>query len=277
MLTTEVENYPGFPEPIMGPELMQRFREQAKRMGVNLRSGSATGARLDGPPHTIIIDGEIEIVADAVIVATGASAMWLGLENEQRLRGRGVSSCAVCDGFFFRGEKVAVVGGGDTACEDALYLSNICPEVHMLVRRNQMRASKIMQERVKSKPNIIIHWNTVVKDVLGKDQVEGVLVYNRAEEQELVLDVKALFVAIGHKPNSEFLRGQIEMDEQGYIITRPGSTHTSVEGVFAAGDVHDKVYRQAITAAASGCMAALDAERWLSKWEVERASKQKVS
>jgi thioredoxin reductase (NADPH) len=206
-----------------------------------------------------------ELLAEAVIIATGSSPKELGLEAEKRLYGAGVSACAVCDGYFFREQPVAVVGGGDTACEEALYLSKLCSEVHMLVRRDEMRASKIMQERVKSTPNIHIHWNTVTVDVIGEKYVEAVRVRNRITGEEKEIPIRGFFVAIGHQPNTEIFRGQLELDPQGYIITQPKSTRTNIEGVFAAGDVQDPVYRQAVTAAGTGCMAALDAERWLSE------------
>ncbi|SFV34036.1 thioredoxin-disulfide reductase [Thermoflavifilum thermophilum] len=269
-ITTEVENYPGYPDGVQGPEMMQDFEKQARRMGADIRFGIVTAVDLSKRPFRVIVDEEKEITADALIIATGASAKWLGLESEQRLNGRGVSACAVCDGFFFRGKEVAIVGGGDTACEEALYLSKLCTQVHMLVRRDQMRASQIMQERVKHTPNIRIYWNTQTVDILGEDKVEGVKIKNTVTGEERVIPVSAFFVAIGHQPNSQLFAGQLDMDENGYIRTRPGSTYTSVEGVFACGDVQDKIYRQAVTAAGSGCMAALDAERYLSAQEHAR-------
>jgi len=264
-ITTEVENYPGYPEGVQGPEMMIDFEKQAKRMGADIRYGIATKVDFSGHPHKVWIDDEKLIEADAVIICTGASAKWLGLPGEQRLNGFGVSACAVCDGFFFRGKEVAIVGAGDTAAEEALYLSKICSTVHMLVRRDEMRASKVMQERVRNTPNIKIYFNTETEDVLGEDKVTGVRVRNNKSGEIIEIPVSAFFVAIGHQPNSEIFKDYLEMDETGYIKTIPGTTKTNVEGVFAAGDVQDKIYRQAITAAGSGCMAALDAERYLGE------------
>lgn len=266
-ITTEVENYPGYPEGVQGPEMMVDFEKQATRMGADIRYGTATAADLSTQPFRITIDEEKIIEADALIISTGASARWLNLESEQRLNGYGVSACAVCDGFFFKNLEVAIVGAGDTACEEALYLSKICSTVHMLVRRDEMRASKIMQERVEKTSNIILYWNTETVEVLGETKVESVKVRNNKTGKESVIPVSAFFVAIGHTPNSAIFKGQLEMDDQGYIITQNGSTKTNIEGVFASGDVQDRIYRQAVTAAASGCMAALDAERYLSSKE----------
>ena len=266
-ITTEVENYPGYPAGIQGPEMMVDFEKQAVRMGADIRYGTATAADFSRRPFRVTIDEEHHIEADAVIISTGASAKWLDLESEQRLNGYGVSACAVCDGFFFKSQEVAIVGAGDTACEEALYLSKICSSVHMLVRRNEMRASKVMQERVEKTSNIIVYWNTETLEVLGENKVTGVRVRDRKTKKETVIPVGAFFVAIGHSPNSGIFKGQIDMDEQGYIRTVPGSTRTNIEGVFAAGDVQDKTYRQAVTAAGSGCMAALDAERYLGALE----------
>jgi thioredoxin reductase (NADPH) len=266
-ITTEVENYPGYAEGIQGPEMMMDFEKQAKRMGADIRFGVATAADLSARPFRITIDEEKIIEAEALIIATGASAKWLNLESEQRLNGHGVSACAVCDGFFFKGQEAAIVGAGDTACEEALYLAKICSTVHMLVRRNEMRASVIMQQRVDKTPNIIVYWDTETVEVLGSEKVEGVKIRNRKTGKESVIPVGAFFVAIGHTPNSDIFKGQLEMDSQGYIKTISGSTRTTVEGVFAAGDVQDKTYRQAVTAAGSGCMAALDAERYLEAQE----------
>jgi thioredoxin reductase (NADPH) len=263
-ITTEVENYPGFPEGIQGPELMVHFEKQAERMGADLRYGLATKVDFSSLPYKVWIDDEKCIEADAVIIATGASAKWLNIPSEQRLNGYGVSACAVCDGFFFRGKEVAIVGAGDTAAEEALYLSKLCSTVHMLVRRDEMRASKVMQDRVKNAENIKIYWNTETDEVLGEKTVEGVRLKNRGSGEEQVIPVKGFFVAIGHTPNSDVFKDWLEMDESGYILTQPGTAKTNVEGVFAAGDVQDKIYRQAVTAAGSGCMAALDAERYLS-------------
>lgn len=263
-ITTEVENYPGFPEGVQGPELMIHFEKQAQRMGADLRYGLATKVDFSQQPYKVWIDDEKLIEADAVVIATGASAKWLNIESEQRLNGYGVSACAVCDGFFFRGKEVAIVGAGDTAAEEALYLSKLCSVVHMFVRRDEMRASKVMQERVKNTPNIKIYWNTETEEVLGEKKVEGVRINNTVTGEKQEFPIQGFFVAIGHTPNSEIFKPFLEMDEAGYIKTVPGTSKTNIEGVFAAGDVQDKIYRQAVTAAGSGCMAALDAERYLS-------------
>ncbi len=233
-------------------------------MGADIRYGLATKVDFSGYPLQVWIDEEKLIEADSVIIATGASAKWLGLASEQRLNGSGVSACAVCDGFFFRGKEVAIVGAGDTAAEEALYLSKLCTKVHMIVRRDQMRASKVMQERVFRTENIQVYWNTETDEVLGDAKVEGVRIRNNQTGESTVIPVAGFFVAIGHQPNSEIFKGWLEMDEAGYIKTQSGSTRTNIEGVYAAGDVQDKIYRQAVTAAGSGCMAALDAERFLS-------------
>lgn len=264
-ITTEVENYPGYPDGIQGPEMMIHFEKQATRMGADIRYGIATAVDFSARPLKVQIDEEKWIAADSVIISTGASAKWLGLESEQRLNGFGVSACAVCDGFFFKGKDVAIVGAGDTAAEEALYLSKICSQVHMIVRRGEMRASKIMQERVLNAPNIRIYWNSETDEVLGQQKVEAVRIHNNQTGEKTEIPVSAFFVAIGHQPNSDIFKGWIDMDEAGYIKTVPGSSKTNVEGVFAAGDVQDKIYRQAVTAAGSGCMAALDAERYLSE------------
>jgi len=263
--TTDVENYPGYPEGVQGPQMMEDFRKQAERFGTKVIYEVIEKVDFTGPIHKLWTTSGKEIHAHAVIIATGASAKWLGLPSEERLKNKGVSACAVCDGFFFRGKEMAVVGGGDSACEEALYLSKISPKVHMLVRRDEMRASKIMQQRVFNTPNIEVHWNTVVDEILGDEQVEGVRVLNRQTGEKTVLPVHAVFIAIGHTPNTSPFKGWIDMDEQGYILTKGKSTHTNVKGVFAAGDCQDKIYRQAVTAAGSGCMAALDAERYLSE------------
>ncbi len=263
--TTDVENYPGYPEGVQGPQMMEDFRKQAERFGTKVVYEVIEKVDFTGPVHKLWTTSGKEIQAHAVIIATGASAKWLGLPSEERLKNKGVSACAVCDGFFFRGKEMAVVGGGDSACEEALYLSKISPKVHMLVRRDEMRASKIMQQRVFNTPNIEVHWNTVVDEILGDDQVEGVRVLNRQTGEKTVLPVHAVFIAIGHTPNTAPFKGWIDMDEQGYILTKGKSTHTNVKGVFAAGDCQDKIYRQAVTAAGTGCMAALDAERYLSE------------
>lgn len=263
-ITTEVENYPGYPEGIQGPEMMVNFEKQAARMGTDIRYGLATKVDFSGPIHKVEIDEEKWIAAHSVIISTGASAKWLGLESEQRLNGFGVSACAVCDGFFFKGKVVAIVGAGDTAAEEALYLSKICSKVHMIVRRDEMRASKVMQERVKSNPTIQIHWNSETDEIIGQNKVEAVRLVNTKTGLKEEIAISAFFVAIGHSPNSSIFKGWISMDETGYITTIPGTSKTNIEGVFAAGDVQDKTYRQAVTAAGSGCIAALDAERYLS-------------
>ncbi|HAS41348.1 MAG TPA: thioredoxin-disulfide reductase, partial [Microscillaceae bacterium] len=269
MLTSDVENFPGYAEGIMGPQMMEDLRKQAARFGADIRMGLATSVDFSGQLHKVIIDDKHEITAKAVIISTGASAKWLGLESELRLRdaGGGVSSCAVCDGFFFKDQDVVVVGGGDSATEEASYLSKICNKVYLLVRRDEMRASKIMQQRVINKDNIEILWNTVTEEVLGDNQVEAVRVKNTVTNELTDLKASAFFVAIGHKPNTDIFKGYIEMDETGYILTENGTSKTNIEGVFASGDVQDKDYRQAITAAGSGCMAALDAERYIAEKE----------
>jgi thioredoxin reductase (NADPH) len=262
-ITTEVENYPGYADGVQGPEMMVHFEKQAARMGTDIRYGLATAVDFSANPFRVQVDEEKWLEADSVIIATGASAKWLGLESEQKLNGFGVSACAVCDGFFFRGKDVAIVGAGDTAAEEALYLSKLCSNVHMLIRKDVMRASKVMQERVLKTPNIKIHWNTETLEILGEKTVSGVKVQNNQTGEISEIPVSGFFVAIGHEPNSTIFKGWLEMDEAGYIKTVPGSSRTNVEGVFAAGDVQDKIYRQAVTAAGSGCMAALDAERYL--------------
>ena len=265
MTTTDVENYPGYPDAVTGPQMMADFQKQAERVGTEVRFGLITKVDFSGKVHKVWVDDEKEIHANAVIIATGAKAKWLGLSSEERLNGRGVSACAVCDGFFYKGKKVAIVGAGDTACEEALYLSNLCPEVHMIVRSEKMRASKIMQDRVLKTANIKVYWNTETEEVLGADKVEGVRLKNKTTNEVHDVAVEGFFVAIGHKPNSDIFKGWLDMDETGYIQTVPGSTRTNISGVFAAGDVQDKVYRQAVTSAGSGCMAALDAERYLAE------------
>lgn len=262
-ITTEVENYPGYPNGIQGPEMMVDFEKQAKRMGADIRYGLATKVDFTGPIHKVWIDEETLIEANSVIICTGASAKWLGIESEQRLNGYGVSACAVCDGFFHKGKEVAIVGAGDTAAEEALYLSKICSTVHMLIRKNAMRASKIMQDRVLQTPNIKIYWHTETEEILGDKKVEAVRVRNHQSKEITTIPISGFFVAIGHQPNSEIFKEWLDMDDAGYIKTIPGTSKTNVQGVFAAGDVQDKIYRQAVTAAGSGCMAALDAERYL--------------
>jgi thioredoxin reductase (NADPH) len=263
-ITTEVENYPGYPDGIQGPEMMVEFEKQATRMGADIRFGLATKVDFSSKPFKVWIDEEKEIHADSVIIATGASAKWLGIESEQRLNGYGVSACAVCDGFFFRGKEVAIVGAGDTAAEEAHYLSKLCTTVHMFIRKDEMRASKVMQDRVKNTPNIKIYWNTDTDEILGETKVEAVRIKNNKSGETTEIPISGFFVAIGHQPNSSIFNGFINMDEAGYINTIPGTSKTNIEGVFACGDVQDKTYRQAVTAAGSGCMAALDAERYLS-------------
>jgi thioredoxin reductase (NADPH) len=265
-ITTDVENYPGYPEGVQGPQMMMDFEAQARRFGADIRYGLATKVDFsDSTLHKVWIDGDHLIESPTVIIATGAAAKWLGLESEQRLNGHGVSACAVCDGFFFRNQEVAIVGGGDTACEEASYLAKLCKKVYMIVRRDELRASVIMQERVKSLPNIEILWNTETEEVLGTNEVVGVKVKNVQTGASTQLDVTGFFVAIGHKPNTDIFKEYIDMDAAGYIQTVKGSTKTNITGVFACGDAQDNIYRQAITAAGTGCMAALDAERYLAE------------
>lgn len=263
-ITTEVENYPGYPEGIQGPEMMMDFEKQAKRFGADIRFGYATSVDFTSSPKKVTVDEKHVIEADAVIIATGASAKWLGLDSEKRLNGFGVSACAVCDGFFFRGQEVAIVGAGDTAAEEASYLAKLCKKVTMLVRKGEMRASKAMQHRVENTANIEILYNHETVEVLGEQSVSGIRVKNNLTNEEREIAVTGFFVAIGHEPNTQIFKGALDLDENGYILTKPGSTYTSASGVFAAGDVQDHIYRQAVTAAGSGCMAALDAERWLA-------------
>ena len=263
-ITTEVENFPGYPKGTQGPEMMQDLRAQAERFGTDVRFGFVSKVDLSQRPFVVEVDENKTITANAIIIATGASAKWLGLPNEQRLNGFGVSACAVCDGYFYKGQDVAIVGAGDTAAEEATYLAKLCRSVHMLVRRGEMRASKAMQHRVLNTPNITVHWNTETVDILGEKGVEGIRVRNTETGATQDLAVTGFFVAIGHTPNSTIFSGQLQMDHEGYIQTTPGSSKTNVPGVFACGDVQDKVYRQAVTAAGSGCMAALDAERWMA-------------
>ena len=267
--TNEVENFPGYPEGINGPQMMMDLQKQAERFETDVRYGLATAVDFSGYPHKVIVDDKHEISAEAVIISTGASAQYLGLESEQRLNGKGVSACAVCDGFFYKGLDVAVVGGGDTAAEEATYLANLCPKVYLLVRRDEMRASKIMQKRVLNTPNIEVLWNSQTEEVLGQDEVTGIKVKNSKTGETSEVKVQGFFVAIGHKPNTDIFKEYLETDEAGYLKVQPGSSKTNIEGVFVAGDAADKVYRQAVTAAGTGCMGALDAERFLAAKEME--------
>ncbi|MFA6245407.1 MAG: thioredoxin-disulfide reductase [Mucilaginibacter sp.] len=266
--TTEVENYPGYPDGIQGTEMMENFRKQAERLGTDIRYGYITSVDFSSLPHTVVVDESKVIRADAMIISTGASAKWLGLESEQRYNGFGVSACAVCDGFFFKGQDVAIVGAGDTAAEEATYLAKLCRKVYMLVRRDEFRASKAMVSRVLNTPNIELIYDTETQEILGDGlNVTGVRVLNNKTQEERVLDITGFFVAIGHHPNTDIFRGWIHMDEIGYIKTTPGSSTTNIEGVFCCGDAQDHIYRQAVTAAGSGCMAAIDAERYLAAKE----------
>jgi len=267
-ITTDVENYPGYPDGIMGPEMMENFRKQAERLGTDIRYGMVTKVDFSGkPPFKVQIDENKEVLADTVLISTGASAKWLGIPSETKLNGHGVSACAVCDGFFFRGKDVAIVGAGDTACEEATYLAKICSKVHMIVRKSEFRASKAMQHRVMNTPNIEIHFDSETDEIIGESKVEAVRIKNNKTNEMLTIPIGGFFVAIGHKPNTEIFKDYLEMDETGYLITTPGTSKTKIEGVFACGDAQDKIYRQAVTAAGSGCMAALDAERYISAKE----------
>lgn len=264
-ITNDVENYPGYPEGINGPAMMIDFQKQAERFGTDVRFGLVTKVDFTGPVHRVWVDDKKEITADSVIISTGASAKWLGLESEQRLNGFGVSACAVCDGFFYKGQDVAIVGAGDTAAEEATYLSKLCNKVYMLVRKDEFRASKIMTDRVMNTANIEVLFNHETKEVLGDQAVEGVLAVNNKTQEEIRLKVTGFFVAIGHKPNTDIFKPWLDMDDVGYLKVTPGTSKTKVPGVFASGDAADKVYRQAVTAAGTGCMAALDAERYLTE------------
>lgn len=263
-ITTEVENYPGYPEGVQGPQMMEDFRKQAERFGTDIRWGLATAVDLSQRPFKVTIDETNEVFAETLIISTGATARWLGLESEKKFNGFGVSACATCDGFFYKGMNVAVVGGGDTACEEASYLSKLAKKVYLIHRRDELRASKAMQHRVMKTPNIEIIWDSVPVEVVGDKTVNGTILKNVKTNEESRLDIEGFFVAIGHTPNSELFKGQLDMDENGYLITKPDSTQTKVPGVFAAGDIQDHVYRQAVTAAGSGCMAAIEAERFLA-------------
>jgi thioredoxin reductase (NADPH) len=268
--TTDVDNFPGYPKGIDGPQMMLELKEQAERFGTDVRIGEVTNVNLTDNKnsyHEVLINNETKIHAKTIIISTGASAKYLGIESEQRLIGGGVSACAVCDGFFYKGQEVAIVGGGDTAAEEATYLSNICSKVTMLVRRDVMRASKAMQHRVNSKSNIVVKYNSEVVEVIGENVVEGIKVINNKTKKIDIIDITGFFVAIGHKPNTSIFKGQLEMDQTGYILTSGKTTKTNKPGVFASGDVQDKDYRQAVTAAGTGCMAALDAERYLASIE----------
>ncbi len=266
MITNDVENFPGYPQGIMGPEMMEDLKNQALRFDTEVNTGvMIEKVDFTGPVHKLWTDAGEEILADSVIISTGASARWLGLESETKYMNLGVSACAVCDGFFFRGKDVCIVGAGDSACEEATYLSKLCPVVHMFVRRDEMRASKIMQERVINNDKIKIHWNTEVDEVLGDTEgVTGVRIYNNKSGVKTEIDLSGVFVAIGHVPNTQIFKGWLDMDDTGYLITQADCTKTNVDGVFASGDAQDKDYRQAVTAAGTGCMAALDAERYLT-------------
>ncbi|MDJ0365356.1 thioredoxin-disulfide reductase [Hymenobacter sp. H14-R3] len=263
-ITNDVENFPGYPDGVMGPEMMEDLKKQAERFGTDIRYGIATKVDFSGAPHKITIDETVELTADSVIIATGASAKWLGIPSEARLNGSGVSACAVCDGFFYRGKEVAIVGAGDTAAEEANYLANLCSKVYMLVRKDAMRASKIMQKRVLDNPKIEVLFDTATDEILGEHAVEAVRVKNLVTHETREIPVHGFFVAIGHEPNSKIFQDYLHHDEQGYLKTLPGTSKTNVDGVFACGDVQDFTYRQAVTAAGTGCMAALDAERYLA-------------
>jgi len=266
MTTNDVENFPGYPNGINGPSMMEDLKNQASRFGADIRFGiiSKVDFSSQKPPFLCTADNGTQILAKTVIIATGATAKWLGIDSEKRLNGSGVSACAVCDGFFYRGQEVAIVGAGDSACEEAIYLSKLCTTVHMFIRRGEMRASKIMQQRVLDTPNIKVYWNTETDEILGQNAVEGVRILNNVTGEKQTIAITGFFVAIGHTPQSQIFKEFIKTDEDGYIVVEPGTTKTNVEGVFACGDVMDRNYRQAITAAGTGCMAALEAERYLS-------------
>jgi thioredoxin reductase (NADPH) len=270
--TNDVENYPGYPEGVNGSQMMTDFQNQAKRFGTDIRYGMVTAVDFSGYPHKAIVDDNYEIIADAIIISTGATAKYLGLDSEKEYYNKGVSACAVCDGFFYKGKPVALVGGGDTAAEEATYLANLCPKVYMIVRRDELRASKIMQKRVLNTPNIEVLWDTETEEILGNgDSVTGVRVVNRKTGEKRDLEIDGFFVAIGHKPNTDIFKEYLDMDDTGYLKVIPGTSKTKIEGVFVTGDAADKVYRQAVTAAGTGCMGALDAERFLQSKELETA------
>jgi thioredoxin reductase (NADPH) len=266
--TNDVENFPGYPEGINGPQMMVDLQKQAERFGTEIRNAMITSVDFSSYPLQLTVDEKTEVIADAVIISTGASAKYLGIPSETAFANKGVSACAVCDGFFYRGKEVAVVGAGDSAAEEATYLAKLCTKVHLIVRRSEMRASKIMQQRVLNTPNIEIHWNSETDEIVGDDSgVTGVRLLNNKTNEKKTLSIQGFFLAIGHKPNTDIFKGYIDMDETGYIKVQSGSTKTNVEGVFAVGDAADKIYRQAITAAGTGCMGALDAERFLQEKE----------
>lgn len=276
--TNDVENFPGYPDGINGPQMMIDLQKQAERFGTQIRYGVVTKVDFSGYPHKVWVDDKEEIIAESVIISTGASAKYLGLESEKTYNNKGVSACAVCDGFFYRGKNVAVVGGGDTAAEEATYLANLCPKVYLLVRRDEMRASTIMQERVKNTANIEVLWYTEAEEILGDETgVTGVRVLNNQTNETRELEISGFFVAIGHKPNTDIFKGYLDMDDTGYLKIQPGSSKTNVEGVFATGDAADRVYRQAVTAAGTGCMGALDAERFLAEKEFETESQKEMA
>ncbi len=268
--TTEVDNFPGYPEGIDGPAMMEQFQKQAERFGADIRWGVATEIDTTQRPFKVKIDDGNELLAETVIIATGATAKYLGLESEEKFKGGGVSACATCDGFFYKGKDVAVVGGGDTAAEEATYLANLCNKVYLIHRRDQLRASKAMQNKVLNTPNIEVLWDTEVKEIVGEVKgftkaLNGAILFNNKTGKEFKIDIEGFFVAIGHKPNTDIFKGKLDMDDTGYLITKPDSTATNVPGIFAAGDVQDKHYRQAITAAGTGAMAAIEAERFLGE------------
>jgi thioredoxin reductase (NADPH) len=269
-ITNDVENYPGYPDGVNGPQMMMDFQKQAERFGTRIHYGLVTSVDFSGYPLKVVVDEKDEVIAESVIIATGASAKYLGLPGEALYNNKGVSACAVCDGYFFLGKEVAVVGAGDSAAEESTYLAKLCPKVHLIVRRDEMRASKIMQQRVLNTPNIEIHWNTETEEVLGDETgVTSIRVFNNKTGEKKQIPVAGFFLAIGHKPNTDIFRGILDMDETGYLKVLPGSTKTNIPGVFAVGDAADKVYRQAVTAAGTGCMGALDAEKFLVAKELE--------
>jgi thioredoxin reductase (NADPH) len=271
-ITNDVENFPGYPDGINGPQMMVDLQKQAERFGTKINYGLVTSVDFSGWPHKVVVDEKHQVIAETVIIATGATAKYLGIPSEEKYANKGVSACAVCDGYFYRGKEVAVVGAGDSAAEESTYLSKLVTKVHLFVRRDEMRASKIMQQRVINTPNIEIHWNTETEEILGNEnEVTGVRIVNSKTGVKKELSIQGFFLAIGHKPNTDIFKGYVDMDETGYIKVLPGSTKTNIEGVFAVGDAADKVYRQAVTAAGTGCMGALDAEKFLVAKEMEMA------